>query len=201
MVFNKCHIVLAFILLGGGLADSFELSVLFIVECVGGRCGHRSVGELTVGINACHIHQQDTRINTIMMLRSVVLNHTVVLLILVSTNILTDIHIIGPIIHLVLKVINVIDTFVRILFLSTLLGLVYFSTLLLSMIISARSDPLPLKHAAVAACRASFLEDVIVILVVDDIDDVPALIDIQGVVSSVLLVLNSSCPLVEVTFA
>ena len=200
MVFNECNIVLAFVLLGGGLANSFELSVLFIVEGVRGRCGHRSVSEVTVRINACHIHQQDARVNTIMMLRSVILNHTVVLLILVSSNILTDIHVITPIIQLVLKVVNVIDTFVRILFLSTLLSLVYFGTLLLSMIVSARSDPLPLKHAAVAACGANFLEDVIFILVVDDIDDVPALIDIQGVVSSVLLILDSSRPLVEVAF-
>ena len=136
-----------------------------------------------------------------MMLRSVVLNHTVVLLILVTSNILTDIHVIRPIIYLVIEVIHVIDTFVRILFLSTLLDLVYFSTLLLPMIISVRSDPLPLEHAAVSACGASFLEDVIVILVVDDIDDVPALIDIQRIFSSVFLVLDSSRPLLEVALA
>lgn len=136
-----------------------------------------------------------------MMLRSVVLNHTVVLLILVTSNILTDIHVFRPIIYLVIEVLHVIDTFVRILFLSTLLGLVYFGTLLLPMIFSVRSDPLPLEHAAVAACGASFLEDVIVILVVDHIDDVPAFIDIQRIFSCVLLVLDSSRPLLEVTLA
>jgi hypothetical protein len=136
-----------------------------------------------------------------MMLRSVVLNHTVVLLILVTSNILTDIHVVHPIIYLVIEVIHVIDTFVRILFLSTLLDLVYFSTLLLPMIFSVWSDPLPLEHAAVSACGASFLEDVIVILVVDDIDDIPAFIDIQRIFSSVLLVLDSSRPLLEVALA
>ena len=136
-----------------------------------------------------------------MMLRSVILNHTVVLLILVTSNILTDIHVLRPIIYLIIKVLHVIDTFVRILFLCTLLGLVYLSALLLPMIFSVRSDPLPLEHAAVAACGASFLEDVIVILVVDDIDDVPAFIDIQRIFSSVLLVLDSSRPLFEVTLA
>jgi hypothetical protein len=133
-----------------------------------------------------------------MMLRSVVLNHTIVLLILVTSNILANINVIRPIIYLVIEVLHVIDTFVRILFLSTLLGLVYFSTLLFPMIISVRSDPLPLEHAAVSACGASFLEDVIVILVVDDIDDVPTFIDIQRIFSSVLLVLDSSRPLLEV---
>ena len=83
----------------------------------------------------------------------------------------------------------------RILFLSTLLGIVYFSALLLPMIFSVRSDALPLEHAAVPASGASFL---IVILVVDDIDDVPALVDIQGVVSSVL---DSSRPLLDVALA
>jgi hypothetical protein len=58
------------------------------------------------------------------MLRSVILNHTVVLLILVTSNILTYIHVVRPIIYLVIEVLHVIDTFVRILFLSTLLGLV-----------------------------------------------------------------------------
>ena len=86
----------------------------------------------------------------------------------------------------------------RILFLSTLLGIVYFSALLLPMIFSVRSDALPLEHAAVPASGAGFL---IVILVVDDIDDVPALVDIQGVVSSVLLVLDSSRPLLDVALA
>ena len=37
-----------------------------------------------------------------MMLRSVILNHTVVLLILVSSNILTDIHVFSPIIYLII---------------------------------------------------------------------------------------------------
>lgn len=176
MVFNECHIILAFVLLGGGLPNSFELSILFIVECVGGRCGHRSIGKVTVRINACHIHEQDTRINPIMMLRSIVLNHTVVLLILVTSNILAHIHVLRSIIYLVIKVLHVIDTFVRILLLSTLLGHINFCTLLLPMIFSVRSDSLSLEHAAVAACGASFLEDVIVILVVDDIDYVPAFI-------------------------
>ena len=63
------------------------------------------------------------------------------------------------------------------------------------MIFSVRSDALPLEHAAVPASGASFL---IVILVVDDIDDVPALVDIQGVVSSVL---DSSRPLLDVALA
>ena len=89
-----------------------------------------------------------------MMLRSVVLNHTVVLL---SSNILTDIHIFSPIIYLVIQVLHVIDTFVRILFLSALLGIVNFSALLLPMIFSVRSDSLPLEHAAVPASGASFL--------------------------------------------
>lgn len=89
----------------------------------------------------------------------------------------------------------------RILFLSSLLGIVNFSALLLPMILSIRSDALPLEHAAVPASGAGFLEDVIVILVVDDIDDVPALVDIQRVVSSVLLVLDSSRPLLEVALA
>ena len=92
-----------------------------------------------------------------MMLRSVVLNHTVVLLILVTSNILTDIHVFRSIIDLVIEVLHVIDTFVRILFLSTLLGIVYFSALLLPMIFSVRSDALPLEHAAVPASGASFL--------------------------------------------
>ena len=92
-----------------------------------------------------------------MMLRSVVLNHTVVLLILVSSNILADIHVFSPIIYLIIKVLHVIDTFVRILFLSTLLGIVNFSALLLPMIFSVRSDALPLEHAAVPACGAGFL--------------------------------------------
>jgi hypothetical protein len=56
MVFNECHIVLAFVLLGWGLPNSFELPILFIVESVGGRCGHGSVRKVTVRINACHIH-------------------------------------------------------------------------------------------------------------------------------------------------
>ena len=136
-----------------------------------------------------------------MMLRSVVLNHTIVLLILVTSNILADIHVVRPIIYLVFEVLLAIDTYVTILFLSTLLGVLYFSTLLLSMIFSVRSDPLPLEHAAVSACGASFLEDVIVILVVDDIDDIPAFIDIQRIFSSVLLVLDSSRPLLEVALA
>ena len=67
------------------------------------------------------------------------------------------------------------------------------------MIFSVRGDSLPLEHAAaVPASGAGFLEDVIV---VDDIDDVPALVDIQGVVSCVLLVLDSSRPLLEVALA
>ena len=66
------------------------------------------------------------------------------------------------------------------------------------MILSVRSDSLSLEHAAIPASGASFLEDGIVILVVDDIDDVPALVDIQRVVSSVL---DSSRPLLEVALA
>ena len=69
------------------------------------------------------------------------------------------------------------------------------------MIISVWSDPLPLEHAAVAACGASFLKDVIVILVVDHIYDVPTFIDIQRILSCVLLVLDSSRPLLEVALA
>ena len=121
-----------------------------------------------------------------MILRSVVIDHAVIFLILVGHAIL--VHFINSVINLIVNIFDVIDALVSALFLPASLSLLNFGTLLFSLMLGIGRDSLTLKHTAIATGGASFLENVFIIVLVKHINDVPALIDIEGVVNCVFFV-------------
>lgn len=72
------------------------------------------------------------------------------------------------------------------------LCLLYFGALLLPgiiIVVGVCGDPLPLEHsAAIATCGASLLQDSVIIMVVDDIHDVPAFVNVQRIVHRVFFI-------------
>jgi hypothetical protein len=146
--------------------------------------------KITVRIDACHIHHQYTNISSIIVLSgwSAIFLHAIVVLVLLRDTIWAKINIIHSIIDLIINIFNVIYALVWVLLLPAFIYLGNFSTLLLSLIISIRGDPLPLEHAAVATCGACFFESPIVVLIINDINYISTFIDFKRVIRCVLLI-------------
>jgi len=124
-----------------------------------------------------------------------IIDHAVILLVLIRHTILpAKVHFINSVIDLIIYVFDVIDTLMCPLLLPASLALLNLGALLLPLMLGAGCHSFPLEHTTtVPTGGACFLQDIIIILVVQDVDYVTTLIDIQGVINCVLFV-DSATP-------